>query len=363
VIVTGSDGDNVEVIARLDLWGSDEEDARRQVDVQMTQVGNRITVRVLRPNTIHIGIVSTRASRVDFEVRVPPEVSLQLAAASGDMVVSDVIGTVDLETDFGSVEMKEISGTVSAKTSSGDITLIGLSDGGDSTIETDFGVLVLEDIDADSLVAYTDSGDIKAKAITLGGAFNLETNFGRVTVQDVRAGSLAVHSDSGRISVENTELDGALNLETNYGDVTVTSVQAVSYQLKSDSGDLTLDECGGSLDLETGFGNVEVSNAAEAGLTLVTDSGEITFSGSIEGAGFHQVTSGFGTVRLVLPADAAFDLDAETDFGSVETDFAVETTEFGKRRIVGEVNGGGPTLQIRTDSGSIILESSIGDGN
>jgi hypothetical protein len=59
----------------------------------------------------------------------------------------------------------------------------------------------------------------------------------------------------------------------------------------------------------------------------------------------------------VLPPDAAFDLDAETDFGSIKTDFAVMVSEFEEKHMVGEVNGGGPSLQIRTDSGSITLVS------
>ena len=37
VTVTGGTEDEVQVTARLSLWGADEEDARQQVDVQMTQ--------------------------------------------------------------------------------------------------------------------------------------------------------------------------------------------------------------------------------------------------------------------------------------------------------------------------------------
>jgi len=163
--------------------------------------------------------------------------------------------------------------------------------------------------------------------------------------------------------VEDATLDGALDLETNFGKVTANGVRATSYRLKSDSGNLTLDGCSGPLDLETNFGDIEVKNATQATLTLKTDSGKIVFSGSLDDQGVHRVENGLGQVHLLLPADAAFDLDAETDLGSIKTDFAVMMTEFEKKRIVGQVNGGGPLLQIHTDSGDIILESATGESN
>jgi len=320
--VTGSESDEVEVIAKLSLWGANEEDARRQVDIQMTQEGNRINVRVVRPEWAYVGFASTRSPRVDFEVRVPSETSLQLATSSGDLTVLTVTGTAKLETSFGSIEVEEVSGPVSAQSDSGDITLISLKDGGDLEAKTNFGKLVLRGITADSLTARSDSGDIQAEEITL---------------------------------------DGALDLETNFGSVTANGVRATSYRLKSDSGSLTLDGCRGPLDLQTNFGDIEVRNATEAALTLKTDSGGIYFSGSLPAEGVHRVESGFGKVHLVLPADAAFDLDAETDFGSIKTDFAVTVTEFEEKHIVGEVNGGGSLLQIHTDSGDITLKSATGE--
>jgi DUF4097 and DUF4098 domain-containing protein YvlB len=357
VTVTGSEGDEVQVIAELSLWGADEEDARRQVDVQMTQDGNRVNVRVVRPEWTYVGFASTRGPRVDFEIRVPSETSLQLVTSSGDLTVSSVTGTAKLETSFGNIEVEAVSGPVSAQSDSGDITFIGLSHAGDLEVETNFGQLVLRDITAHSLTARSDSGDVQVDGVILDGALDLRTNFGSVTVRDVAAERLTARSDSGDIQVEDATLDGPLDLETNFGKVTANGVRATSYRLKSDSGGLTLDGCRGPLDLQTNFGDIEVKNATEATPTLKTDSGRIYFSGSLHDQGVHRVENGLGQVHLVLPADAAFDLDAETDFGSIKTGFAVMMTEFEEKHIVGEVNGGGPLLQIHTDSGDITLES------
>jgi DUF4097 and DUF4098 domain-containing protein YvlB len=336
VTVTGGDTDEIAVIARSSLWGSSEEDARQQVDVQMTQEGNRVTVRVERPERIYAFVIDSKGSHVDFEIRVPSETTLQLVTSSGDLVVSDVVGAAELETSFGNIEVEEVDGPVSARSSSGDIMLIGLSNAGDLEVETEFGSLVLRDIAADSLTGRSGSGDVEAEGCVVDGPLDLETEFGSVTAVDVDAVSYRLKSGSGSLTLD---CSGS-------GDVA----------LESDSGDLTLEGCSGSLDLQTEFGDIEVQGATDSELMLRTNSGQVYFSGSIRAEGEHRVESEFGDVHVVLPAGAAFDLDAETEFGSIKTDFAVTVSEFEEKHIVGEVNGGGSSLVVRTNSGSVTVE-------
>jgi len=323
VTVIGGTGDEVQVTARLSLWGENEEDARRQAEVQMTQEGNRITVRVVWPEWVY-AFAYTRSSRVDFEVRVPTETSLRLVSSSGDLAASGVTGTVELRTNSGDIRVEEVNGAVSARSSSGNVTLAGLSETGDLEVKTVSGDLVLRDVTADSLVA---------------------------------------HTSSGQIQVEDITLDGALDMENSSGDVTAVGVRAISCRLASVSGDLTLDGCSGPLDLQTYSGAVEVRNAIEAELALGTTSGKIRFSGSLHTRGEHRVESTSGDVHLVLPADAAFDLDVETDSGDIQTDFAVTMTDFDRKHVAGEVNGGGPLLRISTSSGNITLKSTTGESD
>jgi DUF4097 and DUF4098 domain-containing protein YvlB len=323
VAVTGGEGDGVQVTTRLSLWGSDEEDARRQVDVRMAQDGNRITVRVVRPQTIY-AFASTRGSRVDFEIRVPHETALRLATSSGDLAVSDVTGPVELRTVSGSIRGEEVNGAVSARSSSGDVTLAGLSDGGDMEVRTVSGDVALRDVAADSLVAHTSSGKIQVAGGVLSGGLDLEAISGRVTAEGVRA---------------------------------------ASYRLHSSSGDLTLDGCSGPLDLRTVSGEIEVRDGTEAELGIETSSGGVRFAGSLRARGNHRIKSVSGGVHLALPADAAFDLDVETVSGAIETDFAVTMTQFDRKHVAGEVNGGGPSLRINTSSGNITLERATGEND
>jgi DUF4097 and DUF4098 domain-containing protein YvlB len=317
VTVTGGTESEVQVAARLSLWGADEEDARQQLKVQMTQEGNRITIRVVRPQRAYVGFAFTRGSRADFEIRVPSETSLQLASSSGDLAVSDVTGGGELRTASGNIRVDEVNGALSVQSSSGDVTLGGLNDAGDVEVRTV-------------------SGDVK--------------------LQDVEGDSLTAHTSSGKIQIEQGTLGGALDLETVSGDVAALGIRATSCRLVSSSGDLTLEGCSGRLEMQTVSGSIEVNNARDVELELSTSSGGMRFSGSLGAEGEHRLESVSGNIRLLLPADAAFDLDIETISGDVQTEFPVTMAQFGEKHVVGAVNGGGPLLQINTSSGDVTLD-------
>jgi DUF4097 and DUF4098 domain-containing protein YvlB len=324
VTVTGGTDSEVQVTASLSLWGADEEDARQQLDLQMTQEGNRITIRVVRPQRAYVGLAFTRSSRADFEIRVPSETSLQLASSSGDLALSEVTGGGELRTVSGNVRVDEVNGALSVQSSAGDVTLAGLNDAGDLEIGTV-------------------SGDVK--------------------VQDVEGDSLTAHTSSGKIQIDQGTLRGALNLETVSGDVAALGIRATSCRLVSSSGKLTLEGCSGRLELQTVSGSIQVNNARDVELELSTSSGKVHFSGSLGAEGEHRLESVSGNMRLVLPADAAFDLDIETISGDVQTEFPVMMAQFGEKQVVGTVNGGGPLLQINTSSGDVTLETATDNGN
>jgi hypothetical protein len=348
VTVTGGEGSEVEIVAYLDLWGTDEEDARRQVDVNMTREGNRVNIRVEPLEYMHYALVSFRSPRVDLEIQVPSETSLSLTSsggrladpaagdrlrlpssvrtpvsvrerlpAMGNLTVSFITGMVELETSFGAIRAQDVEGSLTARSSSGDITLVGLREAGELGVETDFGDLMLQAIEADSLQA---------------------------------------RSSSGKISVEDGGFSDGIDLEADFGNIVVEDVRAASYRLVSSSGNVVLDKCSGPIELRARFGSVEVRDASDVQLTLSTDSGEIRFTGSLDNQGEHRVESEFGDVRLVLPSDAAFDLDAEAEFGTIDTQFPVEASRFEGKHIVGEVNGGGPLLRIDVGGGNITLD-------
>ena len=59
-------------------------------------------------------------------------------------------------------------------------------------------------------------------------------------------------------------------------------------------------------------------------------------------------------MAVTLPSDAAFDLRAETNSGSIESDHPITVRgRVSRRRLEGQVRGGGFRLEMMTGSGSI----------
>jgi DUF4097 and DUF4098 domain-containing protein YvlB len=81
-------------------------------------------------------------------------------------------------------------------------------------------------------------------------------------------------------------------------------------------------------------------------------------SGSINVAGQNtadwDLHSGSGTIRIDLPENAAFNIDASTSSGSIDVDHPVTVQgRISKRWLKGSVRGGGPRVTVETGSGSI----------
>jgi len=73
--------------------------------------------------------------------------------------------------------------------------------------------------------------------------------------------------------------------------------------------------------------------------------------------GTYEFKSHSGDVTLTIPSDAAFDLEARTFSGSIDSEFEITLTgKISKKELKGSVNGGGATLEVKTFSGDVELK-------
>lgn len=190
--------------------------------------------------------------------------------------------------------------------------------------------------DKAALKAHSISGDVTAE--TIGGPADLKAVSGNVRLTKAAAGA-----ECNSVS----------------GGVVVSGVTGNAF-LKSVSGDIKADMIKGSVEAETVSGGVELLDVSEASSVRAKAlSGDVVYRGRINRQGKYAFKAHSGDVKLYLPADSAFDFEADTFSGGIETDFEVKVMgKMSPREMSGTVNGGGATLKVSSFSGDIKLKKS-----
>jgi hypothetical protein len=161
------------------------------------------------------------------------------------------------------------------------------------------------------------NGDGAVDCEPLEGRFSFVTGDGAVRAHGLK-GDCEVSTGDGKVILD--DMDGRLRARTRDGRLTV-------------SGRFE------ALDLSTGDGRVEAT--ARAGSKLVTG---------------WNLETGDGALTLRVPHDITALLDARTRDGHIDVQLPISVSgRISGRELVGELNGGGPPLHIRTSDGSITL--------
>jgi hypothetical protein len=197
---------------------------------------------------------------------------------------------------------------VAVQTAGGFVTVTDL-DGG-ARIRTSGGALRLQNI----------AGDVEAR-----------TSGGPVHVQDVR-GSVLARTSGGRIDI--ATVGGRIEASTSGGPIRIDASRA-DVSARTSGGGIHVNEAGGRVEARTSGGPILVRFAP----------------GNGHGGALH--TSG-GSVHAAIDPATAVSIDAASSGGRVTSDLAVRTwRESGRYALRGDLNGGGPTLQVRTSGGPV----------
>lgn len=201
---------------------------------------------------------------------------------------------VTAKTSGGSIELDDLQGTVDVKTSGGSIATGRL--GGPATLRTSGG------------------------SISVGGA----------------TGQIDARTSGGSIRIGDTS--GPVDARTSGGSITLARVSG-TVVAKTSGGNITIDDATGSVDASTSGGSIRAQL-----------SGPVTAASKLS-------TSG-GSVTVSLGSRVAVDLDARASGGGIDAN--VPVTIQGRQdddELKGKINGGGPTLTLRTSGGGIRVKS------
>jgi len=148
-----------------------------------------------------------------------------------------------------------------------------------------------------------------------------------------------------------------LHVNTGDGNVTLSGVRS-ELRIETGDGNITGDNLDGRLEARTGDGNIRVSGRFDAA-TLNTGDGnvELTAATGSTSGGIWRVHTGDGNVKLRVPSTLRADIDAVCGDGHISSDLPITLAsgKIGTHQLRGKLNGGGPTVTVRTGDGNISL--------
>lgn len=144
MVVRPHDGATIEIVAtRIAKAGSDEDAKKLLAETRMEETASAASVKV-SSRTSRINFGGTQY-QVNYEVRAPAGIALNLSATNGTIDVSDWNGRVEMSATNGSLEGTGLKGEVEASTTNGkiDVRLAALAERG-VNLETTNGRVSVE---------------------------------------------------------------------------------------------------------------------------------------------------------------------------------------------------------------------------
>ena len=193
------------------------------------------------------------------------------------------------------------------------------------------------------VVATSDSGAISAHGV---GRLTVKTQSGAISLSALGAES-NITSGSGAVSL--TGAAGAVTVRTQSSGITLRELRG-NLEVHTQSGSVTATFSGpGDVVVETGSSEISLSGV-NGGLLTRTESGRTTVTGKATKSWTSSSTS--GAIRLAV-GSGGLTLDASTGSGAIVVAGLRVTGTTDKRKVLGDVGRGGPTVQVTSRSGSI----------
>jgi len=358
--VSAWDQNRVEVTESIQLEDVSRQEAQEYVDEYgsaMEQSGNSVSVRGPQRS----GWQSWRNdARHAFEVRVPQQYNTDVSTAGGSINVEGTEGRVMARTSGGSISVEAITGEVRVNTSGGSLNLTSIT--GPVAGNTSGGSINVEDVTGRVNVG-TSGGSLNI--IGVQSDVDAQTSGGSVYIEDIQ-GSVQARTSGGSMDVGRVTQD--VSIQTSGGDIDVADIGGYT-DARTSGGDIEGRTLRGLVYVTTSAGDIELADV-RAGVEARTSVGDIEVELTVSDSNVDystRLTTSHGDIELVLPPNLPASIDAmveplyQWDRDDILSDFPLSrTTPDDERsrvlRSSGDIMGGGPSIELRTNGGSIRIE-------
>ena len=304
--ISPSDGSTLRVVVHKKLYAQNQNDANKYNDGSKPQITVEGSEVRLNANTSGAG---DHAVQSDMDIFVPRDATLDIASKRGDVTINDRKADVRVSLQRGDITLDEIAGAAKINLEKGSVRASKIS--GDLDVDGRIDNVTVEEVAGAVHLSGDFFNDMRISKVT--GTVTFKSSRSDMTIASV-PGDVEISGDSMR----GNQINGPTRLVTR-------------------SKDIHLEDVSGDLQVETSNGEIDVhaSNKLPVGRMTIT--------------GKH------GDITLTLPANAGFQIEANTRKGDITSDFgAIKINENrGTSEASGTVGNGVSKLQVTADTGDI----------
>ena len=314
VEVRPSDSDRIVVDVRKTIRANDKAQADR-LDGDFTFFvrleGSKYRIASNRDESGFDGTPRQRF-KSSLTVQVPKRSTVHVDNRNGRVAVHDLAGSPNIVNRYGEIEIRNIDGELHLENRNGSVTVQDITGG-----------VVINNRYANTTVR------------NIGADLEIETRNGSVDVSGVK-GNVTIGNSYAPISVENVQ--GQLTIMGRNNSVDVDHVE-------------------GDIRADNSYQNVSIKDPRGA-VTVTTRNGDVTVSFVKAPTKDVSIEARYANVTLELPSGSAFNIDARTQYGEVDSDFEGLNISRSNREknMTGQFGQAGPHLGITTRNGNIRLE-------
>jgi DUF4097 and DUF4098 domain-containing protein YvlB len=306
VTVTAWDQNKIKVEVKKTVRAESQEDANKAD--QATQSGITVAANELTLNANN----DNRPVTSDLQIFVPKKGAVSVETEHGDVVVRDRDGNVRIADSHGDVKLENVNGSADVNMKHGDFNALNIT--GDVALDGRLNDVAAADIGGNLRMTGEYFGDLKISKV-----------------------AKAVTFKTSRTDLLFTKLDGDMNMQPD--DLRVNSLSG-PIRRTTRAKDIHLENVSGDIDLKNSSGTVDIRATDKLGQMSIANRN--------------------GSVSLLLPAKANFQIDATSESGEINTDFGSLNTsrQHNNSTVTGQVGSGGPKIQINSQHGDVSIRKS-----
>ncbi len=167
-------------------------------------------------------------------------------------------------------------------------------------------------------------------------SLNLEADLGSIQIEGLELDKLYVKGDLGDINIKNVDTK-EVNVESSLGKISINNVSSVKNKLSADVGSIKAKNIVGDLEAETDLGSIELEyDDLNSDIAAKSDS---------------------GSIKIKLPKNSSFYIEADTSLGNIKSDFPLEINEKSNTKLKGRIGDGKNKIITSVELGSIKVET------